>query len=72
MKLWTHHNHLRPKKNNNGGTAFVRINGKRIYLGKYGAPEYYDDGFACLWAIAAATKPSKSGCGHVGCDLNSG
>ena len=23
-----------PKMGNNGGTAFVRINGKRIYLGK--------------------------------------
>jgi integrase len=28
-----------PKMGNNGGTAFVRINGKRIYLGKYGSPD---------------------------------
>ncbi|MDR1269041.1 MAG: hypothetical protein LBK82_05920 [Planctomycetaceae bacterium] len=28
-----------PKMGNNGGSAFVRINGKRIYLGKYGSPE---------------------------------
>lgn len=28
-----------PKMGNNGGTAFVRINGKRIYLGKYGSQE---------------------------------
>ena len=28
-----------PKMGNNGGTAFVRINGKRIYLGKFGSPE---------------------------------
>jgi hypothetical protein len=25
-----------PKMGNNGGTTLVRINGKRIYLGKYG------------------------------------
>jgi hypothetical protein len=28
-----------PKMGNNGGTVFVRINGKRIYLGKYGSSE---------------------------------
>ena len=28
-----------PKLGNNGGTAFVRINGKRIYLGKFDSPE---------------------------------
>ena len=28
-----------PKMGNNGGTAFVRINGKRIYLGKFCSPE---------------------------------
>jgi hypothetical protein len=28
-----------PKMGNNGGTAFVQINGKRIYLGKFGSAE---------------------------------
>ncbi|MDR1962853.1 MAG: hypothetical protein LBQ50_03640 [Planctomycetaceae bacterium] len=28
-----------PKMGNNGGTAFVRIHGQRIYLGKYGSEE---------------------------------
>ncbi|MDR3198668.1 MAG: site-specific integrase [Planctomycetaceae bacterium] len=28
-----------PKMGNNGGTAFVRIDGKRIYLGKFGSTE---------------------------------
>jgi len=28
-----------PKLGNNGGTAFIRIDGKRIYLGKYGSDE---------------------------------
>ena len=28
-----------PKMGRNGDTAFVRINGKRVYLGPYGSPE---------------------------------
>jgi len=44
-----------PKMGNNGGTAFVRINGKRIYLGKYGSPEARQNYARCMaeWAIAA-------------------
>ena len=37
---------------NNGGTTFVRINGKRIYLGKFGSPEAAQNYARCVaeWA----------------------
>ncbi|MCL2006432.1 MAG: hypothetical protein FWG73_09825, partial [Planctomycetaceae bacterium] len=43
-----------PKMGNNGGTAFVRINGKRIYLGKFGSPEAKQNYAQCVaeWAIS--------------------
>ena len=43
-----------PKMGNNGGTAFVRINGKRIYLGKFGSPEAAQNYARCVaeWAIS--------------------
>ena len=42
-----------PKMGNNGGTAFVRINGKRIYLGKFGSPEAAQNYAQCIaeWAV---------------------
>ena len=50
-----------PKMGNNGGTAFVRINGKRIYLGKFGSPEAKQNYARCVaeWAITNA-DPSQS------------
>ena len=38
---------------NNGGTAFVRVNGKRIYLGKFGSPEAAQNYAQCIaeWAV---------------------
>ena len=41
-----------PKMGNNGGTAFVRINGKRIYLGKFGSAEVAQNYARCVaeWA----------------------
>ena len=35
------------------GTAFVRVNGKRIYLGKFGTPEAAQNYAQCIaeWAI---------------------
>ena len=43
-----------PKMGNNGGTAFVRINGKRIYLGKFGSAEAAQNYARCVaeWAIS--------------------
>jgi integrase len=43
-----------PKMGNNGGTAFVRINGKRIYLGKFGSSEANQNYARCIaeWATA--------------------
>ena len=37
---------------NNGGTAFVRINGQRVYLGKFGSPEAKQNYARCIaeWA----------------------
>ena len=45
-----------PRMGNNGGTAFVRINGKRIYLGKFGSPEAAQNYARCVaeWAISNA------------------
>jgi len=39
---------------NNGGTAFVRINGKRIYLGKFGSAEAAQNYARCVaeWVIS--------------------
>ena len=41
-----------PKMGNNGVTTFVRINGKRIYLGKFGTPEANQNYARCVaeWA----------------------
>jgi integrase len=41
----------------NGDTAFVRINGKRIYLGKYGSPEATENYARCIaeWAVGKGT-----------------
>ena len=49
-----------PKMGNNGGTAFVRINGKRIYLGKFGSPEAAQNYARCVaeWAISN-TEPGQ-------------
>ena len=46
---------------NNGGTAFVRINGKRIYLGKFGSPEAKQNYARCVaeWAITANNDPGQ-------------
>ena len=46
---------------NNGGTAFVRINGKRIYLGKFGSPEAKQNYARCVaeWAVSN-TDPRQS------------
>jgi len=51
-----------PKMGNNGGTAFVRINGKRIYLGKFGSPEAAQNYARCVaeWAISNA-DPEQAG-----------
>ena len=50
-----------PKMGNNGGTAFVRINGKRIYLGKFGSPEAKQNYARCVaeWATANAGAPGQ-------------
>ena len=50
-----------PKIGNNGGTAFVRINGKRIYLGKFGSPEARQNYARCVaeWAITANNDPGQ-------------
>ena len=46
---------------NNGGTAFVRINGKRVYLGKFGSPEAKQNYARCVaeWAVTNA-DPGQS------------
>jgi integrase len=46
---------------NNGGTAFVRINGKRIYLGKYGSPEAKQNYARCVaeWATTNTAEPGQ-------------
>ena len=46
---------------NNGGTAFVRINGKRIYLGKFGSAEAAQNYARCVaeWVING-TSPEQS------------
>src|SRR5215469_14919227 len=46
-----------PKMSNNSGTAFVRIDGKRIYLGKFGSPEAEKNYAKCIaeWAISRGT-----------------
>ena len=51
---------LPPKMGNNGGTAFVRINGKRIYLGKFGSPEANQNYARCV-AEWATTNVGTSG-----------
>jgi integrase len=45
---------------NNGGTAFVRINGKRVYLGKFGTPEANQNYARCVaeWAVTC-TAPGQ-------------
>src|SRR5215469_7034084 len=50
-----------PKMGNNGGTAFVRINGKRIYLGKFGSPEAAQSYAQCVaeWATGS-TDPEQT------------
>ena len=47
---------------NNGGTAFVRINGKRVYLGKFGSAEAAQNYARCVaeWAISN-TDPTTAG-----------
>ena len=46
---------------NNGGTAFVRINGKRIYLGKFGTPEAAQNYARCVaeWATTNVGTPGQ-------------
>ena len=46
---------------NNGGTAFVRINGQRVYLGKFGSSEAAQNYARCVaeWAISG-TSPEQS------------
>jgi len=46
---------------NNGGTAFVRINGKRIYLGKFGSTEAKQNYARCIaeWAITNTAEPGQ-------------
>ncbi|MCL2711545.1 MAG: hypothetical protein FWE95_11765 [Planctomycetaceae bacterium] len=50
---------------NNGGTAFIRINGKRIYLGKFGSAESAQNYARCVteWAISNTdpTTANESG-----------
>ena len=50
-----------PKMGNNGGTAFVRINGKRVYLGRFGSPEAAQNYARCVaeWATTGTT-PEQS------------
>ena len=50
-----------PKMGNNGGTAFVRINGQRVYLGKFGSSEAAQNYARCVaeWAISG-TSPEQS------------
>jgi integrase len=49
-----------PKMGNNGGTAFVRINGKRIYLGKFGTPQANQNYARRIaeWAVSNPAKPT--------------
>jgi len=46
---------------NNGGTAFVRINGQRVYLGKFGSSEAAQNYARCVaeWAISN-TDPKQA------------
>jgi len=47
---------------NNGGTAFVRINGKRVYLGKFGSVEAAKNYARCVaeWAISGVDPEQSS------------
>ena len=53
-KIMTKSHSSPPKMGNNGGTAFVRINGKRVYLGKFGSAEAAQNYARCVaeWAIS--------------------
>jgi len=46
---------------NNGGTAFVRINGNRVYLGKFGTAKANQNYARCVaeWATTGTT-PEQS------------
>ena len=50
-----------PKMGNNGGTVSVRINGKRIYLGKFGSPEAAQNYARCVaeWATTNVGIPGQ-------------
>ena len=50
-----------PKMGNNGGTAYVRVNEKRVYLGKFGSPEAAQNYARCIaeWATTGTT-PEQS------------
>ncbi|MCL2710113.1 MAG: hypothetical protein FWE95_04465, partial [Planctomycetaceae bacterium] len=53
---------------NNGGTAFVRINGQRVYLGKFGSPEAAQNYARCVaeWAISGtASEQSAPSAGTI-------
>ena len=46
-----------PKMGRNGDTAFVRINGKRVYLGPYGSPEAAQKYARLIAELAIAAIP---------------
>jgi integrase len=50
-----------PKMGNNGGTAFVRINGKRIYLGKFVSVEANQNYARSVaeWSAVAVCRPQN-------------
>jgi len=47
---------------NNGGTAFVRVNGKRVYLGKFGSSEAAQNYAQCVaeWAVSSVGPEQSS------------
>ena len=56
---------------NNGGTAFVRIKGKRIYLGKFGSTESAQNYARCVaeWAMSrTASNPSAAPIANITVD----
>jgi integrase len=55
---------------NNGGTAFVRINGQRVYLGKFGSPEAAQNYARCVaeWAVSSTTPEPVVSVGRITVD----
>lgn len=53
-----------PKMGRNGDTAFVRVNGKRIYLGPYGSPEAGQRYARIIAELAADVVPAVQSAGE--------